>query len=106
MALSLINKMIDIKSITWNGFKVVADKDFKPKDKEILEVIEEIKNNENYFKENYDKLVERVPDISLSKYQKYLPERLRKKMLADYVYDIERTTELIKNSSIKMLKIY
>lgn len=106
-AFTFNNEMIDIKSINWNGFKVVAsDKDFKPKDKEILKVIEEIKSNSKYFEDNYDKLVERVPDISLSKYQKYLPERLRKKMLADYIYDIEKTVELIRKSSIKILKIY
>ena len=88
-AFAFINTMIDIKSITWNGFNVVAaDKEFKPKDEEILKVIEEIKSNPNYFEANYDKFVERVPDISLSKYQKYLPDRLRKKMLADYIYDI------------------
>ncbi|WP_270215378.1 DEAD/DEAH box helicase [Clostridium butyricum] len=104
-AFTFRNTMIDIKSITWNGFKVVAaGKDFKPKSEEILTVIEDIKNNENYFKENYDKLVERVPDISLSKYQKYLPEGLRKKMSADYIYDIEKTVWFIKNSSIKILK--
>ena len=106
-AFAFINKMLDIKSITWSGFKVVAaDKDFKPTDKEILKVIKDVKNNENYFEENYHKLVEQVPDISLSKYQKYLPEVLRKKMLADYVYDIKRTVDFIKNSSIEILKIY
>jgi ATP-dependent Lhr-like helicase len=47
-----------------------------------------------------------VPDISLSKYQKYLPDRLRKKMIADYVYDINTTAEFINNTSIEILKVY
>ena len=106
-AFTFENEMIDIKSITWNSFKVVGpNKNFIPNDKEILKVIEEIRINSNYFEDNYDKLVERVPDISLSKYQKYLPERFRKKMLADYIYDIKGAVELIKNSSIKILKTY
>lgn len=105
--LSFINNMIDIKSITWSGFKLVsADKDFKPTNKEILDLINNIKSNNNYFLDIYSKLTERVPDISLSKYQKYLPDRLRKKMIADYVYDINTTAEFINNTSIEILKVY
>ena len=105
--LSFINNMIDIKSITWLGFKLVsADKDFKPTNKEILDLINNIKSNNNYFLDIYSKLTERVPDISLSKYQKYLPDRLRKKMIADYVYDINTTAEFINNTSIEILKVY
>lgn len=107
MVLSLINKMIDIKSITWKGFKIVSiDKDFKPTDKEILGVVDQIRNNKNYFNDIYNELVERVPDISLSKYQRYLPDKLRRKMIADYVYDTQRTAEFIKNVSIEILKVY
>lgn len=105
--LSFINKMIDIKSVTWKGFKLVAaDKDFKPTDRQILDVIEQVKSNNNYFDDIYFNLLERVPDISLSKYQKYLPDELRKKMIADYAYDIQKTQEFIRNISIEVLKIY
>lgn len=105
--LSLINKNIGIKCLTWKGFKIVAlDKDFKPAEKEIIDEIDNIKNNKNYINEIYNKLVERVPDISMSKYQKYLPEKLRKKMLADYIYDIDKTKQFINNVSIEILKIY
>jgi ATP-dependent Lhr-like helicase len=99
--------MIDTKSITWSGFKlVVADKDFRPTDKEILDEIHNMKNDEDYFNNIYDELIKRVPDISLSKYQKYLPDILRKKMSADYAYDVEKTKEFIKNVSVEILKIY
>ena len=106
-ALSFINKMIDTKSITWSGFKlIVADKDFRPTDKEILDEIHNMKNDEDYFNCIYDELINRVPDISLSKYQRYLPDTLRKKMSADYSYDVEKSKEFIKNVSIEILKIY
>lgn len=105
--LSFINKMIDIKSVTWKGFKLVAaDKDFKPANNQILDVIEQIKCNDNYFNDIYYNLVERVPDISLSKYQRYLPDELRKKMIADYAYDIQKTQEFVRNISIEVLKVY
>lgn len=105
--LSLINSMLDIKSLSWSGFKLVsADKDFRPTDKEILEVMNNIKNNSSYFTGIYSKLVKSVPDISFSKYQKYLPEEFRRKMIADYVYDTETTMEFVRNSSIEILKIY
>jgi len=104
---SLINSIIDVKLVNWSGFKIVAaDKIYRPSSKEILEVIQMINTNEEYFNTIYPKLVERVPDISMSKYQKYLPENLRKKMIADYVYDISKSRELIRNSEIEFLEVY
>lgn len=106
-ALSFINGMIDIKSIRWDGFKlIVKDKDFKPKINEIIEVINFIKNDEKYLKSIQHKLIDKVPDISLSKYSKYLPPNLRKKMISDYVYDIDKSNEFTKGVKIKIIKIY
>lgn len=107
MTLSLINTMLDVKSISWSGFKIIsADKDFKPKDNEILEIINEIKSNDNYFDDILCKLVEKVPDISMSKYQKYLPDNIRKRMVSDYVYDIKETQDFIKDINVEIVKIY
>jgi len=107
MTFGLINNMLDTKNISWRGFKIVtSDKDFKPKNEEILEVIDSIKNNYNYFESIFDKLTNRVPNISLSKYQKYLPDDLRKKMVADYVYDTNKTRDFVKSVSVELLKIY
>lgn len=107
MTFCLINSMLDTKNISWSGFEIVpADKDFKPKDDQILEILNQIKNNDNYFKDIHDDLVNRVPDISTSKYQKYLPEDMRKKMISDYVYDIKETQNFIKKVDIEILKIY
>ena len=107
MALSLINSMLDAKSISWSGFKIVsADKDFKPTVNKILDIINEIKSKDNYFIGISSVLEEKVPDIPMSKYQKYLPDNLRKKMISDYVYDFEKTIDFIKNVDIEILKIY
>lgn len=104
--LSFINKMIDVKSITWRGFKLVAaDKDFRLTDKEILDEINCMKDDDDYFDNVYNELIEHVPNISLFKYQKYLPDTLRKKMIADCAYDIQKTKEFIKDISIEMFKI-
>lgn len=104
---SLINSMLEVKVVNWIGFKLVAaDKEFRPSSKEILDVINRIKTSEEYMNTIYSKLVELVPDISMSKYQKYLPEDLRKKMIADYVYDITRAKEFISGSEIEFLEIY
>jgi len=47
-----------------------------------------------------------ICSISLSKYQKYLPDDLRKKMVADYVYDTNKTRDFVKSVSVELLKIY
>lgn len=89
------------KSITWKGFKLdYVDKDVKPSITEIINAINKIKEDDNYFENIYEYLVEVVPNISLSKYQKYLPDNLRKKMVAYYVYDIKRSKEYIKQITI------
>lgn len=106
-SISMINTMIDTKSISWKGFKVVAtDKVFKPSNEEILKLIEDIRNDDNYFETISYKLKERVPDISLSKYQKYLPNDLRKRMLADYIYDFKGTFDFINGVSIEFVEVY
>jgi ATP-dependent Lhr-like helicase len=73
----------------------------------MLEEINKIGTNSNYFdKEKIKELIERVPDIVTSKFQRYLPQELRRKQLFDYIYDIEKTKEFVKENQIKMLKIY
>lgn len=106
MSLLSISSAIEVKSITWKGFKLKAiDKDLKPKYDEVFESIRKIKKDGNYFIKNLETLIQRVPDISLSKYQKYLPSDFRKRMIADYVYDFERTTDFIRNVDIEILSL-
>lgn len=107
-ALSLINSFYDIVGINWKGFKLrCRDKEFKINLDIISEEINKIRTNPNYFdKEKIKKLIERVPDIVTSKFQRYLPQGLRRKQLFDYIYDIEKTKEFVKENQIKILKIY
>lgn len=106
MSLLSISPAIEVKSVTWKGFRLKAfDKDLKPKYEDVFESIRKIKTNHNYFAENLNNLIERVPDISLSKYQKYLPSNFRKIMIADYVYDFKKTEEFVKKVDIQILKL-
>jgi ATP-dependent Lhr-like helicase len=107
-ALSLINSFYDIVGVNWKGFKLrCRDKEFKINLDIISEEINKIRTNPDYFdKEKIKELIERVPDIATSKFQRYLPQELRRKQLFDYIYDIEKTKEFVKENQIKMLKIY
>ncbi|WP_094549787.1 DEAD/DEAH box helicase [Petroclostridium xylanilyticum] len=106
--LSLINRYYDIVGVTWKGFKLrCRDKEFKINFDIISEEINKIRTNPNYFEEDkITELIERVPDITTSKFQRYLPQELRRKQLFDYIYDLEKTKEFIKENQIKILKIY
>lgn len=106
--LSLINRYYDIVGVTWKGFKLrCRDKEFKINSDIISEEINKIRTNPNYFeKEKITELIERVTDITTSKFQRYLPQELRRKQLFDYIYDLEKTKEFIKENQIKILKIY
>ncbi|WP_129723509.1 DEAD/DEAH box helicase [Xylanivirga thermophila] len=106
--LSLINIYYDIVGLTWKGFKLrCRDKEFKIDSNIILEEIKKIRTSPNYFgQEKISELIEKVPDINISKFQKYLPQELRRKQLFDYIYDIKKTREFIRYSEIKVLKIY
>lgn len=106
--LSLINRYYDIVGVTWKGFKLrCRDKEFKINSDIISEEINKIRTNPNYFEnEKITELIERVPDITTSKFQRYLPQELRRKQLFDYIYDLEKTKEFIRDNQMKVLKIY
>lgn len=79
----------DVVSLTWKGFKLKCeDRDVLPTLSKILDAIGQITVKDFYNDENINALIELVPDISLSKYQKYLPSQMRKEQTAEYVYDI------------------
>ena len=56
---------------------------------EIRGFVEKMLSTEGFFSEDIkDQLKEKLPDISFSKYQKYLPLNLKMEMLFDCLYDI------------------
>jgi ATP-dependent helicase Lhr and Lhr-like helicase len=82
----------DISSLTWKGFKLKCEnRELLPTLSEVIDSINKITEKGFYSYDNQKKLVELVPDISFSKYQKYLPSQLRKEQSSEYVYDIETT---------------
>lgn len=82
----------DITNLTWKGFKLKCDnRDELPTLTTLIKAINQIENEAYYKRSNKNKLIELVPDISFSKYQKYLPAKMRKEQSAEYVYDIETT---------------
>ncbi|NLJ17549.1 hypothetical protein, partial [Globicatella sulfidifaciens] len=82
----------DITSLTWKGFKLKCeDRDLLPALEKVIDAIKLITKKEFYNDENKNALIELVPDISFSKYQKYLPTHMRKEQSAEYVYDIDTT---------------
>lgn len=85
-------KCFDISSLTWKGFKLKCeDRDLLPALEKVIDAIKLITKKEFYNDENKNALIELVPDISFSKYQKYLPTHMRKEQSAEYVYDIDTT---------------
>ena len=92
----------DISSLTWKGFKLKCeDRELLPTLSEVIDAINKITEEGFYGYENQVRLVELVPDISFSKYQKYLPSKLRKAQSSEYVYDIETTLSYL--SKVKVL---
>ena len=71
---------------------------------EITAMINHIKNGEFYNKEILFQLKEIVPDVSFSKYQKYLPTKFRKEQSAEYVYDIDMTLKYLNKVEIRGIK--
>lgn len=83
----LLDDRLTLRAVSWNGFCIKKNKsDINETD--ISDLIEKIRNNPEFYDDNIKKqLEEKIPDISLSKYQKYLPDNLRKKMVAEYLYN-------------------
>lgn len=96
-------KCFDISNLTWKGFKLKSlDKDLMPSLSEIIEMIHAIKVNNNYYnQQKIVQLTELVPDISFSKYQKYLPTKFRKEQSAEYIYDFKTTVHYLKIVELK-----
>lgn len=95
----------DISNLSWKGFKLKCDnRDMLPELTEITAVINHIKNGEFYNKDILLQLKEIVPDVSFSKYQKYLPTKFRKEQSAEYVYDIDMTLKYLDKVEIKGIK--
>lgn len=105
--LSLISKYFDIVGLNWKGFKLrSADKEFKIKLNDVLDKIVEMRDYDYFNEDIVNILKQKVPDISMSKYQKYLPEEFRKSMIFDYVYDIDKTVEFLSENKVKVIEIY
>ncbi|MFY3791455.1 DEAD/DEAH box helicase [Ureibacillus sp. MALMAid1270] len=95
----------DISNLSWKGFKLKCDnRDMLPELTEITAVINHIKNGEFYNKDILLQLKEIVPDVSFSKYQKYLPIKFRKEQSAEYVYDIDMTLKYLNRVEIRGVK--
>ncbi|WP_121661842.1 DEAD/DEAH box helicase [Metabacillus litoralis] len=99
------NNCFDISNLTWKGFKLKCEnRDMLPELSEITAVINHVKNGEFYDKDIILQLKEIVPDVSFSKYQKYLPSKFRKEQSAEYVYDIDTTLKYLNRVEIKGIK--
>lgn len=95
-------KCFDISSLNWKGFKLKCeDRELLPTLSEVIDAINKITEEGFYGYENQVRLMDLVPDISFSKYQKYLPSKLRKAQSSEYVYDIETTLSYL--SKVKVL---
>lgn len=95
----------DISNLTWKGFKLKCEeKDMLPELSKITSVITHIKNGAFYDQDILLQLKEIVPDVSFSKYQKYLPTKFRKEQSAEYVYDIDTTLRYLNRVEIRGIK--
>lgn len=95
----------DISNLSWKGFKLKCDnREMLPELTEITAVINHIKNGEFYNNDILLQLKEIVPDVSFSKYQKYLPTKFRKEQSAEYVYDIDMTLKYLKRVELRGVK--
>lgn len=91
----------DISSLTWKGFKLKCEnRELLPTLSEVIDAVNKITEKGFYSYENLIKLVELVPDISFSKYQKHLPLQLRKGQSSEYVYDMETTLNYLSEVSV------
>ena len=87
--ISLLDDRLALKGVSWKGFCIKKNKSEISFD-EIKSYVENLLSKENFFSEDIKiQLKERLPDMSFSKYQKYLPVKLKKEMLFDYLYDFD-----------------
>lgn len=88
-SITLLDDRLALKGVGWKGFSIKKNKS-NISLREIKEFIEKlIKNPEFFDLDIKTQLLEKLPDSSFSKYQKYLPINLRKKMLYEYLYDFD-----------------
>lgn len=93
----LLDDRLELKGVSWKGFNIKKNKSEVTLE-EIRGFVEKMLSTEGFFSEDIkDQLKEKLPDISFSKYQKYLPLDLKREMLFDYLYDFEK----VRNFQIK-----
>lgn len=89
-AITLLDDRLELKGVSYLGFAIKKNKS-DIKKKEIEDYIDKIRNNTNFYnKDIKEEMTEKLNDFSLSKFQKYLPENLRKKLIADYIFDFRK----------------
>ena len=95
----LLDDRLELKGVSWKGFNIKKNKSEVTLE-EIRGFVEKMLSTEGFFSEDIkDQLKEKLPDISFSKYQKYLPLDLKREMLFDYLYDFG--FEKVRNFQIK-----
>lgn len=95
----LLDDRLELKGVSWKGFNIKKNKSEVTLE-EIRGFVEKMLSTEGFFSEDIkDQLKEKLPDISFSKYQKYLPLDLKREMLFDYLYDFD--IEKVRNFEIK-----
>lgn len=102
--LTLLDDRLELKGSSWKGFSIKKNKSDITL-KEIMEFINKVFSNTSFFDEDIkSQLKEKLPDLSFSKYQKYLPIELKNEMLFDSLYDFDFSK--IKDFEIDELKYY
>ncbi|WP_272881153.1 DEAD/DEAH box helicase [Bacillus cereus] len=95
----------DIGTLNWKGFKLkCTNRELLPTLSEITNMIHQIKDKDFYNQNKYIQLTELVPDVSFSKYQKFLPSKFRKEQSSEYVYDIPTTLIYLSKVLVKGIK--
>jgi ATP-dependent helicase Lhr and Lhr-like helicase len=95
----------DISSLNWKGFKLKCEnRDMLPSLSEITRIVNQLSLENDYDEEKQEQMIQLVPDLSFSKFQKYLPSQFRKKQAAEYVYDYTTTFKYLNKVSIISIK--
>ena len=95
----LLDDRLELKGVSWKGFNIKKNKSEVTLE-EIRGFVEKMLSTEGFFSEDIkDQLKEKLPNISFSKYQKYLPLDLKREMLFDYLNDFD--IEKVRNFQIK-----
>lgn len=88
-SVTLLDDRLSLKGVGWKGFSIKKNKSNISLN-EIKEFVEKlIKSPEFFDLDIKNQLLQKLPDNSFSKYQKYLPIDLRKKMIYEYLYDFD-----------------